>query len=77
MLTRLLRSHLLRPYQGLLIAIVVLQAVQALASLYLPTLNADIIDNGVLAGDNAYIMSVGMVMLGVTLVQVAFSVGAV
>jgi ATP-binding cassette subfamily B protein len=73
---RLLRSHL-RPYRRLLVVIVVLQAVQALASLYLPTLNADIIDNGVLAGDNAYILSVGMTMLGVTLVQVVFSVGAV
>jgi ATP-binding cassette, subfamily B, multidrug efflux pump len=73
---RLLRSHL-RPYQGLLLAIVVLQAVQALASLYLPTLNADIIDQGVLAGDNRYIVMVGMAMLGVTLIQVVFSVGAV
>ncbi len=77
MLTRLLRSHLLRPYQGLLIAIVVLQAVQALASLYLPTLNADLVDNGILQGDNGYIRSVGMTMLGVTLIQVLFSVGAV
>jgi len=76
-LTRLLRSHLMRPYRGLLIAIVFLQAVQALASLYLPTLNADIIDKGVLAGDNAYIRSVGMAMLGVTLIQVVFAVGAV
>ncbi len=77
MLTRLLRSHLLRPYQGLLIAIVVLQAVQALASLYLPTLNADLVDKGILQGDNGYIRSVGMAMLGVTLIQVVFSVGAV
>ena len=77
MLTRLLRSHLLRPYQGVLLVIVVLQAVQALASLYLPTLNADIIDKGVLRGDNAYIRSIGMAMLGVTLIQVVFSVGAV
>jgi ATP-binding cassette subfamily B protein len=76
-LTRLLRSHLLRPYQGLLAAVVLLQAVQALASLHLPTLNADIIDRGVLAGDNAYIRSIGLVMLGVTLIQVGFSVAAV
>jgi ATP-binding cassette, subfamily B, multidrug efflux pump len=76
-LTRLFRSHLLGPYRALLIAVVGLQAVQALASLYLPTLNADIIDKGVLAGDNAYIRDVGMVMLGVTLIQVVFSVGAV
>ena len=76
MLTRLLRSHL-RPYAGLLVVVVLLQGVQALASLYLPTLNADIIDKGVLAGDNAYIRSTGLVMLGVTLVQVVFSVAAV
>jgi len=76
-LSRLLRSHLLRPYRWLLVAIVGLQAVQALASLYLPTLNADIIDKGVLRGDNAYIRSIGLAMVGVTLVQVVFSVGAV
>jgi ATP-binding cassette subfamily B protein len=75
-LTRLLRSHL-RPYGRLLALVVLLQAVQALASLYLPTLNADIIDKGVLAGDNAYIRSTGLTMLGVTLVQVVFSVAAV
>ena len=77
MLTRLLRSHLLRPYRGLLVAIVVLQAVQALASLYLPTLNADIIDRGVLRGDDGTIRSIGLAMLGVTLIQVVFSVAAV
>jgi ATP-binding cassette, subfamily B, multidrug efflux pump len=76
-LTRLLRSHLMRPYRGLLMIIVLLQAVQALASLYLPTLNADLIDKGVLQGDNGYIRSVGVAMLGVTLIQVVFSVGAV
>ncbi len=75
-LTRLLRSHL-RPYRRVLLAIVGLQAVQALASLYLPTLNADIVDKGILQGDNAYFRSVGLIMLGVTLVQVVFSVGAV
>jgi ATP-binding cassette, subfamily B, multidrug efflux pump len=75
-LTRLLRSHL-RPYQGVLVAVVVLQAVQALATLYLPTLNADLIDKGVLQGDNDYIRSVGMAMLAVTLVQAVFSVAAV
>ena len=53
MLTRLLRSHVLRPYRALLAAVLVLQAVQALASLYLPTLNADIIDRGVLRATTA------------------------
>jgi ATP-binding cassette, subfamily B, multidrug efflux pump len=76
-LTRLLRSHLMRPYRGLLAIIVVLQAVQALASLYLPTLNADLVDKGVLQGDNGYIRSIGLAMLGVTVIQVVFSVGAV
>ena len=76
MLTRLLRRQL-RPYTGMLAAIVVLQAVQAMASLYLPTLNAGIIDKGVLRGDDGYIRSLGAAMLGVTLVQVVFSVGAV
>ena len=76
MLTRLLRSHL-RPYRGLVIGVVALQAVQAMASLYLPTLNADIIDRGVLAGDNGYIRSTGAVMLAATLVQVVFAVAAV
>ena len=76
MLTRLLRTHL-RHYRGPLLAIVGLQAVQALASLYLPTLNADIVDRGILQGDNDYIRSVGAAMVGVTLVQVVFSAGAV
>ena len=76
MLTRLLRSYL-RPYRRLLVAVVLLQGVQALALLYLPTLNADIIDRGVLAGDDGYIRRIGLVMLGVTLVQVVFAVAAV
>jgi ATP-binding cassette subfamily B protein len=75
-LTRLLRLYL-RPYRGLLVAIVVLQSIQAFASLYLPTLNADIIDRGVLEGDNDYIRSIGAAMLGMTLVQVVFAVAAV
>jgi ATP-binding cassette, subfamily B, multidrug efflux pump len=75
-LIQLLRSRL-RPYTALLAAVVALQAVQALASLYLPTLNAAIIDDGVLAGDNAFIRATGVTMLGVTLVQVVFAVGAV
>ena len=73
---RLLRRHL-RPYRNLLAAIVVLQTVQAGASLYLPNLNADIIDRGVLTGDTSYIWSTGGVMLVVTLVQMVFSLAAV
>jgi ATP-binding cassette subfamily B multidrug efflux pump len=75
-LIRLLRSHL-RSYRKVLAAVVGLQLVQTAAVLYLPTLNADIIDKGVARGDNAYIWKIGTVMLGVTLVQVAFAIGAV
>ena len=76
MLVRLLRSYL-RPYAGLLTAVVVLQLVGTIASLYLPTLNADIIDNGVAKGDTAYIVSTGGIMLAVTLLQVICSIAAV
>ena len=75
MLVRLLRSHL-RPYKRQLVAVVLLQAVQASATLYLPTLNADIIDNGVITGDTGYIWRKGAVMLGVSLVQICFAIGA-
>jgi ATP-binding cassette, subfamily B, multidrug efflux pump len=76
MLLRLLRVHL-RPYVGLLTAVVLLQLVGTIASLYLPTLNADIIDNGVAKGDTDYIMSTGGIMLAVTLLQVVCSIAAV
>ncbi|MFC9252414.1 ABC transporter ATP-binding protein [Amycolatopsis thailandensis] len=76
MLTKLLRIHL-RPYRRELWLIVLLQFVQTLAGLYLPTLNADIIDHGVVKGDMDYILGVGGVMLLVSLVQIACSIGAV
>ena len=76
MLLRLLRTYLL-PYRRLLFFVLVLQSGQAAANLYLPNLNAKIIDNGVLTGDTAYIWRTGMVMLGVTLAQMAFSITAV
>ncbi len=75
MLTRLLKTHL-RRYWKWLAAIVVLQGVQATAALLLPTLNADIIDNGVLTGDTDYIWRLGGLMVVVTLVQVLFAIGA-
>ncbi|MET9874231.1 ABC transporter ATP-binding protein [Actinacidiphila glaucinigra] len=75
MLIRLLRSHLL-PYRRAVSVLVVLQLVATLAMLYLPTLNADIIDEGVVKGDTGYILRIGGVMLAVTLVQLACSVGA-
>jgi ATP-binding cassette subfamily B protein len=76
MLIRLLRSHL-RPYRAQLWLIVVLQAAQAIAGLYLPRLNGHIINNGVLRGDTHYIWSTGGLMLLFTLLQVALSVTAV
>ncbi|WP_040162348.1 ABC transporter ATP-binding protein [Nigerium massiliense] len=75
MLIRLLRRFL-RPYTGLIAMVCVLQLVQVAASLYLPSLNAAIIDQGVSRGDTGYIGRTGLLMLGVTLVQVAGQIGA-
>jgi ATP-binding cassette subfamily B multidrug efflux pump len=75
-LIRLLRAYL-RPYRKAITVVVVLQLVQTLATLYLPTLNADIIDKGVITGDTHYILRTGGVMLGVTLVQIVCAIGAV
>jgi ATP-binding cassette subfamily B multidrug efflux pump len=75
-LVRLLRTYL-AAYRPLLAAVVALQLVGTLAALYLPSLNADIIDNGVAQGDTHYILRVGMVMLAVSLVQIAASITAV
>lgn len=67
----------LRPHQRLLVAVVVFQLAQSIASLYLPTLNADIIDQGVATGDTGYILRMGAVMLLITLLQIACAVIAV
>ncbi len=76
MLVRLLRAYL-KPYTSSISLIVLLQLVSTLATLYLPTLNADIIDDGVIKGDTGYIVSTGGVMLAVTLIQIVCSIGAV
>ncbi len=76
MLIRLLRAQL-RPYRRPVATVVALQLVQTLATLYLPTLNAEIIDNGVITGDTGYIVRTGGVMIVVTLVQIICSIGAV
>jgi ATP-binding cassette subfamily B multidrug efflux pump len=76
MLWKLLVEYL-RPHRPLLAAVVVFQLAQSIASLYLPTLNADIIDQGVARGDTGYIMSTGGVMLLITLAQIACAVVAV
>ncbi|MFJ8232369.1 ABC transporter ATP-binding protein [Streptomyces sp. NPDC094448] len=76
MLIRLLRTHL-RPYTGPIALLVLLQLLQTSASLYLPTLNADIIDDGVVKGDTGLVLRLGGVMLAVSLVQVVCNIGAV
>jgi ATP-binding cassette subfamily B protein len=75
-LTRLLRTYL-RAYRSELTAVLVLQLIGTIASLYLPSLNADIIDFGIARGDTDYIVSTGGWMLMVTVVQIVCSIGAV
>ncbi|MEY2523006.1 MAG: ATP-binding cassette, subfamily multidrug efflux pump [Ilumatobacteraceae bacterium] len=76
MLIRLLRTYL-RRYKRQLVIVLVLQAAQTIAALYLPSLNADIIDKGVARGDTGYIWSTGGTMLLITLVQVICAASAV
>ncbi len=73
---RLLAIYL-RPYRGPLVLVVALLLVQALSNLYLPELNADIINNGVATGDTDYILRTGAVMLGVTVLLGVVSIIAV
>ncbi|MFJ8537677.1 ABC transporter ATP-binding protein [Streptomyces sp. NPDC093591] len=76
MLIRLLRTYL-RPYRKPIGWLVLLQFLQTCATLYLPTLNADIIDTGVVNGDTGYILSYGALMIGISLAQVVCNIGAV
>ncbi|MFF4606964.1 ABC transporter ATP-binding protein [Streptomyces sp. NPDC001339] len=76
MLVRLARAHL-RPHRRSISLIVLLQLIQTLATLYLPSLNADVIDNGVIKGDTGYILRIGGFMTAVTLLQIACAIGAV
>ncbi|MFJ4004445.1 ABC transporter ATP-binding protein [Streptomyces sp. NPDC090023] len=76
MLIRLLRTCL-RPYKKPIALLVALQLLQTCATLYLPNLNAHIIDNGVVKGDTGYILTAGALMIGISLVQVVCNIGAV
>nr|WP_112475999.1 ABC transporter ATP-binding protein [Streptomyces sp. ST1020] len=76
MLIRLLRTYL-RPYRKPIGLLVLLQLLQTSATLYLPTLNADIIDHGVINGDTGYILTYGALMIGISLAQVVTNIGAV
>lgn len=64
----------LRPHVWAIVAVVFLQMIQAGAALSLPSLNADIIDFGVVAGDIGYIWRTGAIMLGITVIQAASSI---
>ncbi len=75
-MTQLLRRFL-RPYRGSLVVIILLLFLQATANLFLPTLNADIINNGVVKGDIHYIIVVGLLMLAVTFALGVCSIVAV
>jgi len=74
-LVRLVRENL-APYKGAVAIVVILQFLQTAATLFLPTLNADIIDQGVVKGDTGTILSIGAWMLAVTAGQVVCSVAA-
>lgn len=76
MVIGLLRTYL-RPYARWLLVVVALQLVGTIASLYLPSLNADIIDNGIAKGNTGYIVRTGGWMLAVSLVQISCSAVAV
>lgn len=76
MLWKLLVEYL-RPQRRLLLAVVAFQLAASIASLYLPTLNADIIDQGVARGDTDYILRTGGMMLMITLLQIACTIAAV
>lgn len=76
MLWWILRRYL-RPYAKLLICVGLFQGAQSIASLYLPSLVADIIDRGVAVGDVHHIMVTGLIMLAITLAQVACAIAAV
>ena len=76
MLVKLINRHI-TPYWGLVGIVLLLQLVAVTASLYLPNLNARIIDQGVARGDTHYIWVHGGWMLAVSLVQIMAQVAAV
>jgi len=76
MLIRLLRTYL-APYTREVTIVVILVLIQTIATLYLPNLNADIINNGITKGDVPYIWRTGGFMLGVTIVQGIIAIVAV
>ena len=75
MLWRLIKEHL-KPYKGLLLAVLGLQLISAIAGLTLPNIQGDIINYGVSLGDTHYIWVRGALMLGVSLIQISAQIGA-
>jgi ATP-binding cassette subfamily B multidrug efflux pump len=76
LLLRILRQYL-RPHWKLLIGVLIFQLAQSIAALFLPALNANIINDGVLKGDTNYILRYGGIMLLITVGQVICSIVAV
>ena len=76
LILRLLRSYM-RPYARAVTVVAVLLLVQSVANLYLPNLNADIINNGVIKGDINYIWRTGGIMLGISVGLGVISIVAV
>jgi len=73
MLAKLLGRYL-RPYRKQLVGVLIFQFIAALASLYLPTLNGEIIDKGVATGDTEFIWATGLMMLGISIGQIVASI---
>lgn len=71
-----LSMRYLRPYMGTVYLVIALQVIQTLAALALPTLNADIIDQGVVRADIPFIWRTGAEMLAISALQVACAVSA-
>src|SRR5256886_16150342 len=76
MLIRLLRRFI-APYRRQIAIVTAILLLQSVGNLYLPNLNADIINNGVAKGDTDYIWRTGAVMLGITLILGLFAIVAV
>ena len=74
-MNRLMRSFLL-PYKKLLVAVLAFQIVAVTATMILPTLNALLIDNGILKGNTNYILKIGVIMLALSFVQAVFGISA-
>jgi len=70
-------ARFLRPYRWLVVGVVAFQLIQTVANLLLPSLNADIIDNGIAKGDIGRIVAIGGIMLGITVVQIVAAIVAV